>query len=94
MRASLRGGKAETSPRHTSGRDARGELVVVGADEPGEHGGVGATGHGEHRHPRIVESYATSFFRTYLDGVRSAGRLLDPSTPRPARLLLQTVRMP
>jgi predicted dienelactone hydrolase len=42
----------------------------------------------------IVESYATSFFRTYLDGQRSAGRLLDPSTPRSARVMLQTVRMP
>jgi len=42
----------------------------------------------------IVESYATGFFRTYLDGLRSAGWLLDPSTPRPARLLLQTVLMP
>jgi predicted dienelactone hydrolase len=42
----------------------------------------------------IVDSYATSFFLTYLDGRRSAGRLLDPTTPHPARVLLQTVRMP
>ena len=42
----------------------------------------------------IVQSYATSFFRRYLDGLRSAGRLLDPRTPRSKRLELQTVGMP
>jgi dienelactone hydrolase len=42
----------------------------------------------------IVQAYATSFFLTYLDGLRSADRLLNPATQRPARLRLQTVRMP
>ena len=42
----------------------------------------------------IVQSYATSFFRRYLDGLRSAGRLLDPRTPRSKRVQLQTVGMP
>jgi len=42
----------------------------------------------------IVQSYATAFFRRYLDGVRSAGRLLDPRTPRSSRVLLRTVGMP
>ena len=42
----------------------------------------------------IVQSYATAFFRRYLDGLRSAGRLLDPRTPRSSRVLLQTVGMP
>jgi dienelactone hydrolase len=41
----------------------------------------------------IVASYATSFFLTYLDGRRGADRLLDPATPRPARLRLRTVGM-
>jgi len=41
-----------------------------------------------------VQSYATSFFRRYLDGLRSAGRLLDPRTPRSKRLELRTVGMP
>lgn len=43
---------------------------------------------------RIVQSYATAFFRRYLDGLRSAGRRLDPRTPRSSRLLLRTVEMP
>jgi dienelactone hydrolase len=42
----------------------------------------------------IVESYATAFFRRYLDGLRSAGRLLDPRTPRSSRVLLRAVGMP
>jgi predicted dienelactone hydrolase len=42
----------------------------------------------------IVQSYATSFFRRYLDHLRSAGRLLDPRPPRPQRASLQTVGMP
>lgn len=42
----------------------------------------------------IVDSYATSFFLTYLDGDRSAGRLLDPHAPRSPRVRLRTVRMP
>jgi predicted dienelactone hydrolase len=36
----------------------------------------------------IVASYATSFFLTYLAGLHGAGRLLDPATPRPARVRL------
>jgi hypothetical protein len=42
----------------------------------------------------IVGAYGTSFFLTYLDGLRRAGRLLDPSAPRVARVLLRTVGMP
>jgi predicted dienelactone hydrolase len=42
----------------------------------------------------IVDTYATSFFLTYLDGDRAAGRLLDPRTRRSARVQLKTVRMP
>ena len=42
----------------------------------------------------LVQSYATSFFRRYLDGLRSAGRLLDPRTPGSKRVELQTVGMP
>jgi hypothetical protein len=42
----------------------------------------------------IVASYATSFFLTYLDGVRSADGLLDPHRHRAARLSLRTVGMP
>jgi predicted dienelactone hydrolase len=42
----------------------------------------------------IVQSYASAFFRRYLAGQRSAGRLLDPRTPRSPRVLLRTVDMP
>jgi hypothetical protein len=42
----------------------------------------------------IVDAYASSFFLTYVAGDRSARRLLAPRTPRPARVRLDTVRMP
>jgi predicted dienelactone hydrolase len=42
----------------------------------------------------IVQSYATSFFLRYLDGLRSAGRPLDPRAPRSSRVQLRTVGMP
>jgi len=41
-----------------------------------------------------VQSYATSFFRRYLDGLRSAGRLLDPRSKPSKWVQLQTVGMP
>jgi predicted dienelactone hydrolase len=62
---------------------------------------IGGAGHGAYgdgcTHGRtcgIVASYATSFFLTYLDGVRSADGLLDPHRHRAARLSLRTVGMP
>jgi predicted dienelactone hydrolase len=66
-----------------------GYLEIAGAD----HGAYGNPCAAQ-RTCGIVESYATSFFLTYLDGLRSAGSLLDARRPRPARVLLKTVRMP
>jgi predicted dienelactone hydrolase len=74
---------------HLPARLPHGYLQIAGA----RHGAYGNSCTAE-RTCGIVESYATSFFLTYLDGLRSAGRLLDPHTPRPARVLLQTVGMP
>jgi dienelactone hydrolase len=58
-------------------------VQIAGADHHAYGNGCAAE-----RTCGIVESYATSFFRTYLDGIPSAGRLLDPHTPRSARVLL------
>jgi hypothetical protein len=59
----------------------------------GTHGAYGKNC-GAQRTCRIVQSYATAFFRRYLTGRRSPGRLLDPRTPRSARVLLRTIDMP
>jgi len=77
-------------------------LALLATAGLGVAGCGGGTSHAHASAPRAAAQaarsctgpYATSFFLTYLDGLRGAGRLLDPSTPRPARVLLQTVRMP
>jgi predicted dienelactone hydrolase len=66
-----------------------GYLQIAGAT----HGAYGKNC-GAQRTCGIVASYATAFFRRYLDGRRSAGRLLDPRAPRSPRVLLRTVDMP
>jgi pimeloyl-ACP methyl ester carboxylesterase len=67
-----------------------GYLRIAGAG----HGAYGTGCAGRQRTCGIVASYATSFFLAFLDGRRGASRLLDPRTPRAARLLLRTVRIP